>query len=79
MSGLQIFNAHPALYVGSTSTFDHPLFAIDSREDGGKTVGYVALLGHSIETTGVLGVNPSHPDMPVIAQWNISADTADNC
>ena len=28
---------------------------------------------------GVLGVNPSHPDMPVIAQWNISADTADNC
>jgi len=24
MSGLQIFNAHPALYVGERSDFDHP-------------------------------------------------------
>jgi thiosulfate reductase cytochrome b subunit len=27
MSGLQIFNAHPALYWGESSTFDTPLFA----------------------------------------------------
>jgi thiosulfate reductase cytochrome b subunit len=27
MSGLQIFNAHPALYWGDISTFDNPLFA----------------------------------------------------
>lgn len=27
MSGLQIFNAHPALYWGDISTFDAPLFA----------------------------------------------------
>lgn len=26
MSGMQIFNAHPALYWGEVSTFDHPLF-----------------------------------------------------
>jgi thiosulfate reductase cytochrome b subunit len=28
MSGLQIFNAHPALYWGDISTFDNPLFAL---------------------------------------------------
>ena len=28
MSGLQIFNAHPALYWGNASNFDHPLLAI---------------------------------------------------
>jgi thiosulfate reductase cytochrome b subunit len=28
MSGLQIFNAHPALYWGNASNFDHPLVAI---------------------------------------------------
>ena len=27
MSGLQIFNAHPALYWGSVSTFDTPALA----------------------------------------------------
>ena len=60
MSGLQIFNAHPALYIGQTSTFKTPIFAIDSREVDGKTVGYTAVLGHSIDTTGVLGL--SHVD-----------------
>lgn len=29
MSGLQIFNAHPALYLGDVSHFDDPLVAID--------------------------------------------------
>ena len=57
MSGLQIFNAHPALYIGRQSHFDSPLFAIDSREVDGKTQGYVALLGHSVPTTGVLGLS----------------------
>jgi cytochrome b subunit of formate dehydrogenase len=28
MSGLQIFNAHPALYCGNTSHFDDPLLVI---------------------------------------------------
>jgi thiosulfate reductase cytochrome b subunit len=28
MSGLQIFNAHPALYVGERSDFDHPTISI---------------------------------------------------
>lgn len=33
MSGLQIFNAHPALYWGNTSNFDHPLLAIAGFPD----------------------------------------------
>jgi hypothetical protein len=28
MSGLQIFNAHPALYWGSRSSFDDPILSI---------------------------------------------------
>src|SRR5260370_36987785 len=28
MSGLQIFNAHPALYFGLQSTFDHPVLSL---------------------------------------------------
>ena len=37
MSGLQIFNAHPALYWGDISTFEHPL-AIIRRFPGWATI-----------------------------------------
>lgn len=57
MSGLQIFNAHPALYIGATSDFSAPVFAIDSHEVGGKTEGYTAVLGHELNTSGVLGLS----------------------
>ena len=57
MSGLQIFNAHPALYIGQRSAFKSPVFAIDSRDVGDTTEGYVSLLGHSVPTTGVLGLS----------------------
>ena len=33
MSGLQIFNAHPALYWGNSSNFEHPLVAIAGFPD----------------------------------------------
>ena len=33
MSGLQIFNAHPALYWGNASNFDHPLVAAGGFPD----------------------------------------------
>jgi len=57
MSGLQIFNAHPALYWGSISDFDHPAFAIRAvRDDDGSMHGQMRLLGRTIPTTGVLGV-----------------------
>ena len=59
MSGLQIFNAHPALYWGNRSEFDKPLLAMTAREDGGGSVttGVTTILGKSFTTTGVLGAS----------------------
>lgn len=56
MSGLQIFNAHPALYWGEDSDFDRPLLSISwaSGADG-RPMGVTNILGRRIETTGVLG------------------------
>ena len=39
MSGLNIFNAHPALYLGQGSNFDHPAVMFGSMtDDAGNTV-----------------------------------------
>lgn len=66
MSGLQIFNAHPSLNFGNTTNFKasesgiaggsgpHPL-VLDIDNDGDK--GVTTILGHSFDTTGVLGVS----------------------
>ena len=55
-SGLQIFNAHPALYWGDRSDRDKPLFSIRPvRSDSGEVRGITAVLGHEFDTTGVLG------------------------
>ncbi|GJD35751.1 cytochrome b/b6 domain-containing protein [Methylobacterium aerolatum] len=59
MSGLQIFNAHPALYWGSVSTFDTPALAITSEESGGANRGVVYLGERKFDTTGVLGLSTS--------------------
>jgi thiosulfate reductase cytochrome b subunit len=59
MSGLQIFNAHPALYVGDSSYSGRPAWLeIGAREDAqGRPVGYTRLFGHEFDTTGVLGLS----------------------
>jgi thiosulfate reductase cytochrome b subunit len=57
MSGLQIFNAHPALYVGERSDFDHPALSIRARLSENGLVGEAMILRHSFDTTGVLGVS----------------------
>jgi thiosulfate reductase cytochrome b subunit len=58
MSGLQIFNAHPALYWGNQSTFDRPFVSLDGREDAnGDVKGVTTVLGHSFDTTGILGAS----------------------
>jgi thiosulfate reductase cytochrome b subunit len=57
MSGLQIFNAHPALYVGERSDFDHPTMSIRAHLSENGLVGETVILGHSFDTTGVLGVS----------------------
>jgi Ni/Fe-hydrogenase b-type cytochrome subunit len=58
MSGLMIFNAHPALYWGKSSyTGRPPVLQIGARDDAaGRRVGVVRIFGHSFDTTGVLGL-----------------------
>jgi thiosulfate reductase cytochrome b subunit len=55
MSGLQIFNAHPALYAGIQSNFDDPLLSIDVNDAG--TRGITTIFNHPFDTTGVLGLS----------------------
>ncbi len=53
-SGLQIFNAHPALYWGKVSTFETPLMAMSQTEDD-PPKGVTTVLGRTFDTTGFLG------------------------
>lgn len=58
MSGLQIFNAHPALYWGQASDFAHPLLAMTAETDPqGEWRGATTIFGRSFDTTGVLGLS----------------------
>ena len=56
MSGLQIFNAHPALYWGDRSDRDQPLLSIrPMKTESGEIRGITTILGYKFDTTGVLG------------------------
>jgi thiosulfate reductase cytochrome b subunit len=57
MSGLQIFNAHPGLYLGSKSTFDHPIMAMGAVQQGETARGVTSIFGHDFDTTGVFGLS----------------------
>ena len=56
MSGMQIFNADPALTWGQTTNFDKPFFSLSAREDdnGDPTAGVTTIFGHAFDTTGLL-------------------------
>jgi thiosulfate reductase cytochrome b subunit len=65
MSGLQIFNAHPALYWGNLSDFDHPILAMDSeRVADSKPRGVTTLFGHRFDTTGLFGLSSDATGRP---------------
>lgn len=59
LSGLQIFNAHPTLYIGEQSGFgfDNEVLAIGGEDGPDGPAGYTRLLGMRFGTTGVLGVS----------------------
>ena len=59
MSGLQIFNAHPALYWGAISDFDHPFVSLFGEQDNsGHIVKGVTQIGHwQFNTTGLFGAS----------------------
>jgi thiosulfate reductase cytochrome b subunit len=56
MSGLQIFNAHPALYWDDRSDREHPFISIrPMKTESGEMRGITTILGYKFDTTGVLG------------------------
>jgi len=57
MSGLNIFNAHPALYWGQGSTFDRPWVSIGAENTPSGPIGKTQIAGHDFVTTGVLGLS----------------------
>jgi thiosulfate reductase cytochrome b subunit len=58
MSGLAIFNAHPALYIGNGSDFDHPALSLTAMQNSdGSLSGYTWIGMHAFNTTGVLGAS----------------------
>ena len=67
MSGLNIFNAHPALYLGNGADFDHPILAMNASldDDGYPVKGMTWLFGQSHDTTGWLGASRLEGSMTV--------------
>ena len=59
LSGLQIFNAHPALYLGDQSGFDfsNQVLAIGTEGTDEAPQGVTEVFGHRFTTTGVLGLS----------------------
>jgi len=59
LSGLQIFNAHPALYVGQESGFeyDNSVLRIGAVNTPEGPRGRTTLFGQTYDTTGVLGMS----------------------
>ncbi|MBL8596155.1 MAG: cytochrome b/b6 domain-containing protein [Devosia sp.] len=62
LSGLQIFNARPNLYIGQESGFAYQNSILDiyalNREGG--PIGQTKLFGMTFDTTGVLGVSDNN-------------------
>ncbi len=61
LSGLQIFNARPNLYIGQESGFQYENSILDIyalNRDGGPD-GQTKIFGQDFDTTGVLGVSGS--------------------
>jgi thiosulfate reductase cytochrome b subunit len=58
MSGLQIFNATPALYWGNYSDFAHPILSFGAvQQDDGSLAGVTQIGSWKFNTTGVLGLS----------------------
>lgn len=59
LSGLQIFNAHPALYIGSESGFEYEnaILEIGAVNTPQGPRGRTTVFGQTFDTTGVLGMS----------------------
>jgi thiosulfate reductase cytochrome b subunit len=69
-SGLRIFSYHPALYWGNDGHDGLPSFlsiAALTDDATGRPAGLTTIMGHSFDTTGVLGVSYNLDGEPVEA------------
>lgn len=59
LSGLQIFNAHPTLYIGKQSgfQFDNAVVAMEGEDTKAGPKGTTTIFGRKFDTTGVLGLS----------------------
>jgi thiosulfate reductase cytochrome b subunit len=70
LSGLQIFNAHPALYLGQASDFTQSIASIGAAQKDTRLIGVTRIFGHSFDTTGVLGLSgPTNEEQPAFPSW----------
>jgi thiosulfate reductase cytochrome b subunit len=70
LSGLQIFNAHPALYLGQASDFTQSIASIGATQKDTRLIGVTRIFGHSFDTTGVLGLSgPTNEEQPAFPSW----------
>ena len=83
LSGLQIWNAHPALYIGEQSgfEFDNTVLAIGAENTDAGVRGVTTIFGHTFDTTGLLGVSeragrPNYVGFPSWATIPSSRDLA---
>jgi len=62
LTGLQIFNAHPTLYIGDQSGFgfDNAVLSMSAENTDNGPVGITTILGQRFDTTGVLGLSESN-------------------
>jgi len=72
MSGLQIFNAHPALYIGNGSDFANPIFSFYAMHGADGTVHGITQIGSwHFDTTGLFGLSDvnGQPTVRGFPQW----------
>lgn len=73
LSGLQIFNAHPTLYLGEESGFeyDNAILRIGAENTPEGPRGYTVVLGSKFDTTGVLGMSgpAARPQFTAFPGW----------
>lgn len=81
LSGLQIFNARPQLFIGQESGFeyDNEVLGIGSRAVDGERIGYTRILGQEFNTTGVLGLSETAdgPRLRAFPEWATIPSTQD--
>ena len=65
MSGLQIFNATPQLYLGHKSDFAHPAVSLGAENTASGPIGITSIFGARFDTTGFLGLSTANGRLSV--------------